>query len=299
MLDALKPMVDELARALAALDVSLERCVRLLHMDAEAGGRLAALDLQSIGATLQAMTVRLGDLPLVVTFNNLTEALAEEGLGWVLNACKDWSDASVHAPDLFARGSLESMLKQAYASRPALRVADGAALTSARESFQELDVASQRATQIELARKHHAGLPIASGMGNIGVLMREFQKRSRHLPIRRLMEQAGSAVQALKPVFMMSPMSVAAFIPPGSVTFDLVIFDEASQVRPVDSLGAVLRGKQLVVVGDTRQLPPTSFFDTMTDSEDQEDEDTLVTADMESVLGLVCSRGAKERMLTR
>ena len=65
---------------------------------------------------------------------------------------------------------------------------------------------------------------------------------------------------------MMSPLSIANYLPPGAFTFDLIIFDEASQVRPVDALGAIARGQQVVVVGDSKQLPPTSFFDSLVDA---------------------------------
>ena len=71
----------------------------------------------------------------------------------------------------------------------------------------------------------------------------------------------------------MSPLSIANYLPPGALTFDLVIFDEASQVRPVDALGAIVRGQQVVVVGDSRQMPPTSFFDSLVGSDDAEPED--------------------------
>ena len=131
--------------------------------------------------------------------------------------------------------------------------------------------------------------------GQLGVLRREMQKKRRHLPIRQLVNKAGNAVQALKPVFMMSPLSIANFLEPGVLDFDLVVFDEASQVRPVEALGAISRGKQVVVVGDSKQLPPTSFFDRLMGAEEI-DEDNL-TADLESVLGLFVAQGAPERML--
>jgi very-short-patch-repair endonuclease len=95
-------------------------------------------------------------------------------------------------------------------------------------------------------------------------------------------------------VFMMSPLSIAQFVPPQSLGFDLVVFDEASQVRPAEALGAIVRGDQTIVVGDSRQLPPTSFFSVFTQSE--EDEETA-TSDIESVLGLFAAQGAPERML--
>src|SRR5690606_41641665 len=101
------------------------------------------------------------------------------------------------------------------------------------------------------------------------------------MPIRKLMKEAGIAIQAIKPVIMMSPMSIANFLPPDSIAFDLVICDEASQVRPVEALGAILRGKQMVVVGDTKQMPPTSFFDKL--NHDIEEYDN-VTADRQRIL---------------
>jgi superfamily I DNA and/or RNA helicase len=112
------------------------------------------------------------------------------------------------------------------------------------------------------------------------------------------MEGAGHAIQGIKPVFMMSPLSIANYIPPACLDFDLVVFDEASQVRPVDALGAVVRGKQIVVVGDSKQLPPTSFFDSLTNAEEaEEDQEEPLTADIESILGMFSARGAHQRML--
>ena len=108
------------------------------------------------------------------------------------------------------------------------------------------------------------------------------------------MGRAGNAIQSIKPVFMMSPLSIAKYIPPGSVSFDIVVFDEASQVRPVEAMGAILRGRQSIVVGDSRQLPPTSFFDS---AGGETDEEQSATADLESILGLFCAQGAPERWL--
>jgi very-short-patch-repair endonuclease len=108
------------------------------------------------------------------------------------------------------------------------------------------------------------------------------------------MERAGNAIQAIKPVFMMSPLSIAMFLPPGSLRFDLVVFDEASQVQPVDAFGAILRGRQVVVVGDSRQLPPTTFFTRMLQAEEDSES---VTAEIESILSLFAGQGAPQRML--
>ncbi|MCI0395488.1 MAG: DUF3320 domain-containing protein, partial [Chloroflexi bacterium] len=127
-----------------------------------------------------------------------------------------------------------------------------------------------------------------------GVLLREFEKKRRHLPIRKLMGLAGNAIQTIKPVFMMSPLSIPMFLPPGTLNFDLIVFDEASQVRPVEAFGAILRGPQTVVVGDSRQLPPTNFFNQVLEVDEETES---LTADLESVLGLFAAQGAPQRML--
>jgi very-short-patch-repair endonuclease len=87
-----------------------------------------------------------------------------------------------------------------------------------------------------------------------------------------MFRRAGRAIQALKPCFMMGPQAVAQYLPPGLFHFDLVVMDEASQMRPEDALGAVARGAQLVVVGDPKQLGPTSFFDVVANDEDEVEE---------------------------
>lgn len=91
-------------------------------------------------------------------------------------------------------------------------------------------------------------------------LRRQMALQRRHAPLRRTMRQSADAIRAIKPCFLMSPLTVAQLLDGSSPTFDLIIFDEASQLPPEDAVGAIARGKQLVVVGDPKQLPPTNFF---------------------------------------
>uniref|UniRef100_UPI00107039D4 DUF3320 domain-containing protein n=1 Tax=Paracoccus luteus TaxID=2508543 RepID=UPI00107039D4 len=165
--------------------------------------------------------------------------------------------------------------------------------------FADLDLKRIRASADETVKAHHARvLPRdGSGMGPLGTLRNELQKKRGHMPIRKLVERTGPALQALKPVFMMSPLSVAQFLAPGSIEFDLLVMDEASQIQPVDALGAVARARQVVVVGDPRQLPPTSFFARMTGGVDDDEDDGTRVADIESILGLFTARGLPMRML--
>ena len=88
------------------------------------------------------------------------------------------------------------------------------------------------------------------------------------MPLRKLFMAIPNLVTSLRPCFMMSPLSVSVFLEAQSYDFDLVIFDEASQVHTEDAIGAIMRGKQVIIVGDTKQLPPTSFFSTSLNDED-------------------------------
>ncbi|MAX38395.1 MAG: hypothetical protein CME33_17715 [Gimesia sp.] len=106
-------------------------------------------------------------------------------------------------------------------------------------------------------------------------------KTKRHIPIRQLIERSAKALVALKPCFMMSPLAVSQYLRPGIVNFDMIVIDEASQLRPEEALGAIARGKQFVIVGDPKQLPPTDTFMTTYDDED-DDRDTIT--DSESIL---------------
>ena len=128
----------------------------------------------------------------------------------------------------------------------------------------------------------------------------ELNKKSRNLPIRKLVEKAGDVLTALCPCWMASPLSVSQLLP-GSSLFDAVIFDEASQIMPEDAVPAIIRAKRAIVAGDQKQLPPTSFFatgshDPEDDEEEQEENPDLLQIPidgMESILDVMltfCSR---------
>ena len=182
---------------------------------------------------------------------------------------------------------------------PSLSRFDGELHTRKVNYFAEMDLRRIKTSSLEVARAHHRRIPSKIGAaGPVGVLRAEMARKRGHMPIRQLMLKAGPAIQALKPVMMMSPLSVAQFLIPGKQTYDLLVMDEASQIQPVDAIGAIARCKQVVVVGDERQLPPTSFFSRMTEaSNDDNDDDTTQVADIESILGLFVARGLPQRML--
>jgi very-short-patch-repair endonuclease len=230
----------------------------------------------------------------IVSYNQLVERLEKEGLDEVLRISENWAEAGSKLAQAFRYTWFEGLLEDAFRERPALSAFDREGHEHTSSRFRELDALLVEHNRSRLALEHWRAVPNHGGGGQLGLLHREIQKKRRHLPIRRLLWEAGDAVQAIKPIFMMSPLSVANFLEPGGMRFDLIVFDEASQVRPVEALGAIARGRQVVVVGDSKQLPPTTFFDTL--AGDEEDDENL-TGDLESVLGLFVSGGYPQRML--
>ena len=142
--------------------------------------------------------------------------------------------------------------------------------------------------------------PVGSRVGpksswtDLELLRNEFGKEKRFIPVRHLMTRAGRAIRALKPCFMMSPLSLAKFLPVGDISFDLVVIDEASQMKPEEAIGSILRTKQVVVVGDPKQLPPTDFFQR---SEAASEDDDFVDVDDKSILAACQQMFRKTRLL--
>ena len=157
------------------------------------------------------------------------------------------------------------------------------------KKFKELDIELLALNKKYAAAKaSNRDMPMSQGGGsvktftNLKLLEHEISKKKRHIPIRQLIKRAGKAVQSLKPCFMMSPLSVAQYLPPSLLHFDVLLIDEASQLRPEEALGVIARASQVVIVGDPKQLPPTSFFDVIKD--DNEDNDNTIIDESESIL---------------
>jgi very-short-patch-repair endonuclease len=167
--------------------------------------------------------------------------------------------------------------------------------------FRRADERFQVLTADYVAAMLAGKVPAATGMvvssdSELGLLRRELQKKTRHTPVRQLMQGLPSLLARLKPCLLMSPLSVAQYLDAGHAQFDVVIFDEASQIPVWDAVGAIARGKQLVVVGDTKQLPPTSFFSKSTDTDDGVGDDAQIE-DLESILDECLGAGMNRQRL--
>lgn len=199
-----------------------------------------------------------------------------------------------HAKDVMRFAAYQALAREIYQNTPALSERSGHEQTVLQRQFATYDEKLK-----ELQRKRVAAIAAATEIpeGTSGarvahysggyLLKHEVGKKRGHISIRHLVERAGDAMLAYKPCFMMSPMAVAKYLPPGSIEFDLVVMDEASQVKPEYALSCFARGKKVVVVGDPKQLPPTSFFERSVSNDDEDFEDVGVIGEAESILDAV------------
>ncbi|MCY4610714.1 MAG: DUF3320 domain-containing protein [Gammaproteobacteria bacterium] len=159
------------------------------------------------------------------------------------------------------------------------------------EKFCEADGRFQKLTAQYIAAKLAGKLPEQGEVkksSQWGIIRHEIQKKMRHKPVRRLLGEAPEVMTTLAPCFMMSPLSVAQYLPPDQRLFDVVIFDEASQITVWDAVGAIARGKQVITAGDPKQMPPTNFF-----ARADNDPDGMVETegDLESILDEMLGAG--------
>lgn len=255
---------------------------------------LLTLPLGQLHEQLQLWLAGIPQLYQLARFNQLREEMAALGLEYVAEQATHWNRKAADIVQAFDLSWYSGLVEQGYANAPVLLKFDRVKQEHLIDRFRRLDQSSLGHAQAELAKTIWARQPRITQPGEMAIIRNELNKKRRLMPIRQLIDQAGRAMQQIKPVFMMSPMSIANFLPPGKIEFDVVIFDEASQVKAVDAFGAVLRGRQTIVVGDTRQMPPTDFFG----REIEMDEEDNVTSDIESVLSMFRARGAQERYLS-
>ncbi|MEO1192772.1 MAG: DUF4011 domain-containing protein [Pseudomonadota bacterium] len=234
-------------------------------------------------------------LPDWLEVDRLLRGAQPPGVGTVMTALVQDAVPPAQAARYWDYQLLAGLAKAALDHYPALLEAPNGARDDLRRVFAEGDQALMAVTARAIAAQL-AQVPIPAGRTgkrvsestDLALIQRETEKQKRHLPIRQLVRRAGKALQALKPCFMMGPQSVAQYLEPGALTFDLVVFDEASQLRPEEAIGALARARQAVVVGDANQLAPTSFFQRT--GEELEEEETGIAAAGESILEVAETR---------
>jgi very-short-patch-repair endonuclease len=192
-------------------------------------------------------------------------------------------------PASFRQSWLASCLDRAREQNPGIAGFSGRTQDQFVADFRRLDEERLRVAAARVARSHAETVITAmNAHPDQATLVRsEARKRARHLPLRRTFAQAADVLTALRPCWLASPLSVSQLLPTGRRYFDVVMFDEASQVLPEDAVPSLMRGAQAVVAGDDKQLPPTIFFDVSGESEESEEEEFLSVAGFQSVLDLM------------
>jgi very-short-patch-repair endonuclease len=219
----------------------------------------------------------------------LAAGFAEAGLGPLLDALARQEAGPDQAAAVFEYAWYASILDQIRVRDPGYAAHHGAALDEIAGDFRVRDVQHLAANagrvrhawadRLRDAQERH---PLQAR-----VIRKQAALRRRHLPLRRLLDQTSDVLFGLKPCWAMSPLMVSQVLP-ATRLFDVVIFDEASQIIPADAIPSIMRGHQIVVAGDDRQLPPTNFFRQVSDEagEPADDDESLVSfgAGFESVL---------------
>ncbi|MDE1925795.1 MAG: DUF3320 domain-containing protein [Burkholderiales bacterium] len=215
------------------------------------------------------------------------QAIAQ-GLQGLVASLESGSVKLADGPSHFEFSYRNWWVKKTLDNDPVLRSFSSADHERKIQEFKQADEKFQRLTEKYIAAKLSGKVPSPSGVvvgadTELGRLRREMQRQRGHMPVRQLVRGLPTLLPKLKPCLLMSPLSVAQYLDAGHAQFDLVVFDEASQIPVWDAVGAIARGKQLTVVGDPKQLPPTNFFHKSADSDGSDSTDEQVE-DLESIL---------------
>lgn len=266
-------------RAATAMTTILDE-LALIGLGTFCGG-VPAHPAPSIAASAASLLSARATLPAYLDFAINRNGCVESPIAaQVLRAYEAAAAALHHLPEALEWLVAWRIVRRQAESNTFVFHRTGDQLSTFRQHFAEAD-RSRLASDAKLTQRAVLGRHVPSGSsagsrkewtGN-ALLQNEFSKQRRHVPVRDLLNRAGEAVLALTPCLMMSPLTVAQYLKPGGVKFDLVVMDEASQIKPEDAIGAMLRGQQAVVVGDPKQLPPTNFFDRAL-GDDGEDEES-------------------------
>ena len=225
-----------------------------------------------------------------LAYINTRQRLSSKGLEGVINQLELNHTKSKDLKNIIQMVMSHQLSKEIFSENEFLQAFSGYEQDAVRQKFKEYDKKILDLQREKIAFNASREKPLignaigrVSSFTEVSLIKHEAKKKTRHISIRRLLERAGPSIQTLKPCFMMSPMSVAQYLGTEK-KFDIVIMDEASQIRPENALGAIARSKSLVVVGDPKQLPPTDFFRSISNNED---DDSVAMKESESILGAV------------
>lgn len=292
-----KPRTSELAVAnsVSKLSSNLEslqrKIVQLIELASFAKSTNVWLEddvpLEDLSSWLQRL---IDNIPKLNTWCLFLEAVQKCRQSEIKDFALDYINGA-HDParldEAFQFAFYTAWLHQALKSNEILRTFQSDIHSSRVSAFRRMDDQlkddSQYLLKQKLAQRRHSDLSDRELSPELMTLQRELKKKARQMSVRRLLSSVPNTLRKIKPCFMMSPLSVAQYLSPDSHKFDLVVFDEASQITPEDALGSIIRGKQIIVVGDPKQLPPTNFFNQQVALADGGSDDDIEDS-LESIL---------------
>lgn len=247
---------------------------------------LAHAKLEDVLEKCAACLADIGTIDNWVSFTRLLRGLEAQGAMPFVSKIIEQGVPAASVVDAYRKAFYTQSLHQLINSVPAFANFTRVSQDKAVSVFAGKDKLQFDINKAQIQEKLSAlrpSLDMVTPKSPVSVLLREGEKKRKQKSIRTLIAETGDLVQVLKPCFLMSPLSVSMFLS-GGIEFDTVVFDEASQIFPQDAVGAVYRGKQLIVVGDSKQMPPSNFFTTTLEVEGDKELDDVT--DFESILDM-------------
>ena len=209
--------------------------------------------------------------------------LNELGIGFIAEEYKEKNIPTDLLTSSFCKSFYQAVIHYIIAKEPTLELFNGKIFNDIIAKYKQVSANFEDITKKELFARLASNIPSftheAIQSSEVGILQKNIRNNARGISIRKLFDQIPTLLSRMCPCMLMSPISVAQYIDTDADKFDLIVFDEASQMPTYEAVGAIARGKNVVIVGDPKQMPPTSFFSVNTI-----DEDNIEMEDLESIL---------------
>lgn len=263
----------EVAKKLSSIS-NLQKILRDLFASDEGMELIEKMTFSECRKVLASMRDDAVGLDEWTRYKRALEQIEERGFQDIVKEIDEQNIQGNELVSCYVKTLWNAWLEQLYRADKVLSEFDPVLHTKYIEEFKRLEklVRTYNVTRIYQAQKPAMQTAMTGMRKEAQRLIKESQKE-RHPPIRKVLGYTAPLVQQLKPCWLMSPLTLSSFLPYESLRFDVVIFDEASQIRVEHALGAIARSRQVVVIGDPNQLPPTSFFDTGIEEESDAEED--------------------------
>ncbi len=297
-LERLRSKAEGVARDFNAFLEAARRAARAvdmedaLEMSKRSFGKIPLSSLLSLFAHWEKHVDSLQD---IVAFNAMAVTMREKSMGDVVRLGMSWSESARHLTRFVKAARYTALLTEALRTRKALSRFDSELHDVTIQRYRELDDAHLEAMGHEIQRIQAEGFARRRAPSKVYHALIYEMGESPKRPLSELMADAGPAVQQVKPVFLMTPASVASLLSQSAITFDLVVFEEAGRLSVTDALGAIARSSQLVAIGDSKQGLPSRFFDR---SIVRDSKPKAFSAGDDSLLLTMKQRGAAKHHLT-